>query len=174
VKRRIHLWAAAVFLFAAPVEAQQSAAGCASHAAFARLDFWVGEWDVFVGTQKDGDNVITKIESGCAITENWSAQGGGTGRSLFYVVPPDLRWRQVWVTGVALAPGGVKEKREVEVSSGAIRFQGTVSDTAGRSWLDRTTLTPNPDGSVRQHIEISTDNGTTWRTTFDAVYRRRR
>jgi hypothetical protein len=26
-------------------------------------------------------------------------------------------------------------------------------------------------GRVRQHIEISTDDGASWRTTFDAEYR---
>jgi hypothetical protein len=134
----------------------------------------VGEWDVFVGAQKVGENRIAKVEGGCAITEDWRPAGGGSGRSLFYVGPDDLMWRQVWVTAGALAPGGVKEKREVDADGAAVRFQGIISDTARRSWLDRTTLTPNADGSVRQHIEISTDSGSTWRTTFDAVYRRRR
>lgn len=172
--RRLRLAATILLTAHAAAQAQAPAASCGSLPAFARLDFWVGEWDVFVGTQKVGENSIVKVEGGCAITEAWTAEGGGTGRSLFYVGPEDLRWRQVWVTAGALAPGGVKEKREVDFKGAGIRFQGTVADTARRTWLDRTTLSPNADGSVRQHIEISTDNGTTWRTTFDAVYRKRR
>jgi hypothetical protein len=35
---------------------------------------------------------------------------------------------------------------------------------------DRTTSTRQPDGKVRQLIEVSIDTGQTWRTTFDAVY----
>ena len=42
----------------------------------------------------------------------------------------------------------------------------------GSSYLDRTTLSPLAGGEVRQHIEVSTDRGESWRTTFDAVYRR--
>ncbi|HEX9562904.1 MAG TPA: hypothetical protein VF981_02995 [Gemmatimonadaceae bacterium] len=153
--------------------AQAPAEKCAGHAAFTRLDFWLGDWVVFVGAQQVGENRIQKVQDGCAITEQWRAAGGGTGQSLFYVHPADLKWRQVWVTAGALSPGGVKEKQEADLVGPGMRFQGTVSDTAGRQWLDRTTLTPNPDGSVRQHIEISSDRGATWRTTFDATYKRR-
>ena len=90
-------------LVALPAAASTAPAAvtCASNPAFARLDFWVGEWEVFVGPQKVGDNRIAKVESGCAITEDWRPVGGGSGRSLFYVNPPDLTWRQVWVTAGA-------------------------------------------------------------------------
>lgn len=44
--------------------------------------------------------------------------------------------------------------------------------TGGRRCLDRTTLTPLPGGGLRQVIEISTDQGATWQTTFVAEYRR--
>jgi len=42
----------------------------------------------------------------------------------------------------------------------------------GHPTPDRTTLTPQADGTVRQIIEQSDDGGTSWRATFDAVYRR--
>ncbi|MGD8277921.1 MAG: hypothetical protein PVH00_07835, partial [Gemmatimonadota bacterium] len=74
-------------------------------------------------------------------------------------------------TGSALAPGGTKQKALVaRLEDGGVRFQGTITAADGRRWLDRTTLTPLPDRRVRQHIEISTDGGATWRTTFDAFY----
>jgi hypothetical protein len=38
-------------------------------------------------------------------------------------------------------------------------------------WLDRTTLKALVNGDVRQVIETSTDNGTTWKTGLDAIYR---
>jgi hypothetical protein len=41
---------------------------------------------------------------------------------------------------------------------------------SGEARLDRTTLAPEHDGSVRQKIEVSSDGGNTWRTTFDASY----
>jgi hypothetical protein len=37
---------------------------------------------------------------------------------------------------------------------------------------ERITWTPNSDGSVRQHWESSTDNGKSWQTGFDGLYRR--
>ena len=138
------------------------------------MDFWLGDWEVFVGDHKVGDDRVEKVQNGCAITEQWRAADGGTGQSLFTVEPASRRWHQAWVTGRALAPGGVKEKRLVErTPGGGLRFQGQVRDGAGNAWLDRTTLAPLPDGRVRQHIEVSTDEGVSWKTTFDAVYRRR-
>lgn len=53
-----------------------------------------------------------------------------------------------------------------------LRSQGTIRDTAGRAWLDRTTLTPLTDGTVRQRIETSVDDGVNWTTSFEAIYRR--
>lgn len=163
-----------------PVAAPRSPGGeagpspCGSEAVFAALDFWVGDWEVFVGPQKVGDDRVAKTLNGCAITESWTASNGGQGFSLFFVDPAGLRWKQVWVTGSALAPGGVKEKRLVEsVPGGGLRFQGTVRSTSGQEWLDRTTLAPLRDGTVSQRIEISKDDGATWEATFDAVYRRR-
>ncbi len=147
---------------------------CAEDAAFRALDFWVGEWVVRSNGTVVGTNRIDKIVGGCAITESWTAQGGGQGHSLFYYVPAQTQWRQVWVTQNPAAPGGVKEKRLIEtLAGGALRFQGEIPLATGGSYLDRTTLTPLDDGRVRQHIEISTDGGAIWRTTFDAIYERR-
>ena len=39
------------------------------------------------------------------------------------------------------------------------------------SQRERITWTPNADGSVRQHWETSTDDGKTWKTSFDGLYR---
>lgn len=142
-----------------------------------RLDFWIGEWNVYISddTGKEvlaGSNRIEKILDGCAITELWRSSRGGEGRSLFYFHPADERWKQVWVTARALAVGGLKEKAEVLAYEGpGIRFQGRVSLPDGSEVLDRTTLTPLEGGNVRQHIEYSSDGGTNWQTAFDAVYR---
>ncbi len=49
---------------------------------------------------------------------------------------------------------------------------GAISQPDFGDWLDRTTLKPVDNGAVRHIIEISSDNGNTWKTTFDAIYRR--
>lgn len=148
--------------------------GCAADQAYGILDFWVGEWEVFVGEQRVGSNRIEKILSGCAILEHWSAAGGDEGKSLFYYQPATGEWKQVWVTGAPSRPGGVKEKTLVErLPDGGVRFQGDIPIAGGGTYLDRTTLLPAGDGTVRQVIERSTDGGETWEVGFDALYRPR-
>lgn len=155
--------------------AQQQAAPCDALEEFHRLDFWIGEWDVRSGEQLVGTNTIEKILGGCAVMEHWRDATGSEGKSLFYHDPVAAIWKQVWVTDRATAPGGFKEKTMMPMpADGSVRFQGTVILADGRSVLDRTTLTPLPEGRVRQVIEISADQGATWQTRFDAVYSPRR
>lgn len=150
----------------------QDAPPCTDDPDFAALDFWVGEWTVWSGAERVGTNRIRKVQGGCAVEEHWESARGGTGQSLFYYLPATGEWKQVWVTPLApVAAGGVKEKVRVPGPDGAVRFQGVIRRADGTTYLDRTTLTPLPDGSVRQHIEISTDDGVSWRSTFDAEYR---
>ena len=156
-----------------PVAAQRpQIPPCSSRPVFGWLDFWVGDWRVLVGDQQVGTNRISKVLDGCAISEDWTDARGGTGRSLFYVSPDTQLWRQVWVTNTALATGGVKEKHFVaRYPDGSVRFQGELR-VDGQVVFDRTTLTPLPDGRVRQLIERSDDGGSTWTAGFDAMYLR--
>ena len=157
---------------AAAVKQAPAGAGCASLTTSTWLDFWIGEWTVTAGGQPIGTNVIERVLDGCAILEHWQDARGGTGKSLFYPDPPHGVWHQVWVTNRAANPGGVKEKRLVaRYDDGTVRFQGEVITPDGIV-LDRTTLTPRNDGTVRQLIEVSNDGGQTWRPSFDAIYTR--
>lgn len=143
---------------------------CNDNSAWQKLDFWVGDWDVFVGDRKVGTNRIEKILRGCAVWENWTNVFGREGKSLFYYNPVTEEWKQVWVTD----SGNMKEKTLIaEIDDGGVRFQGMLPQEDGSHILDRTTLTPLDDGTVRQLIEQSRDDGHTWKTTFDAIYRRR-
>ena len=154
------------------VSAQDDQPRCAESATYDALDFWIGEWDVYVGDRLVGSNRIESVLDGCAVLEHWSAEGGGDGKSLFFV-DYDGRWAQIWVTQWAMSAGGVKEKIMVDdPPEGSVRFQGVVRHPDAGVWLDRTTLTPLDDGTVRQLIEVSEDNGESWNPTFDAVYRR--
>jgi hypothetical protein len=172
--RQVFFVILAVIASAVPAAAQQPAAkACADDGAYGLLDFWLGDWVVYSGDDIAGENRIEKILGGCAVAEFWVGSGGGEGQSLFFV-DTDGRWQQVWVTELAANPGGVKQKSHVDEMTGdSVRFQGRISHPGLGSYLDRTTLTPNADGTVRQHIEVSTDGGETWKTTFDAVYVRR-
>jgi len=147
---------------------------CTADSAWRELDFWLGEWDVFAGGRRAGTNRVERILGGCALVEHWTDAAGRQGRSLFYYSPVTAEWKQVWVTAQAGSPGGLKEKVLVErLPGGALRFQGEIPLAGGGAYLDRTTLTPLPDGRVWQLIEVSRDRGRTWQTTFDAEYVRR-
>lgn len=152
----------------------QAPVQCEQNPAYHKLDFWVGEWDVFdfKSGQRDGANRIEKILKGCAISENWSeASDGSEGKSLFYVQRASGQWKQVWVED----SGGMKEKSLQDSYTGeGVRFQGEILHKNGGSHLDRTTLIPQSGGRVRQTIEISRDGGKTWETVYDAEYRRRK
>jgi hypothetical protein len=146
---------------------------CDSDPAYHKLDFWIGNWDVYDnhdGTL-NGNDIVEKIVGGCAIVENWKeADGGGEGKSLFYYQRARKQWKQVWVTDA----GPIKEKQLIEETKlGGVRFQGEILHPDGKSHLDRTTLTPLPSGRVHQVIEISRDGGKTWQNVFNADYRRR-
>jgi hypothetical protein len=155
------------------ITAPSTVSSCDSNPAYHKLDFWVGRWDVFNNGDgsKDGTNIIEKILQGCAIIENWHEVTGGEGKSLFYYQPVAKQWRQVWVTD----SGPMKEKKLIEeLKDGAVRFQGEIPHRDGSSHLDRTTLTPLPGDRVRQVIETSADGGKTWKTGYDAEYRRQK
>lgn len=157
-----------------PLAAQETPPSCLSTPALGWLDFWVGDWRVFAGGQEVGSNRIRKILDGCAVSEEWQDARGGRGNSLFYYLPGLSTWRQVWVTDRALLRGGVKEKTlESRSPEGALRFQGEIQMATGERYLDRTTLTPVSETEVHQLIEVSVDQGTTWRAVFDARYVRR-
>jgi hypothetical protein len=145
---------------------------CDQTSAYHRLDFWIGNWDVFdmKTGEKGGTNRIEKILKGCAIIENWTeASDGSEGKSLFYFQPAKGQWKQVWVTDI----GPMKEKIAQNSYTGeGIRFQGEIPHRDGTSHLDRTTLIPLSGGKVRQTIEISRDAGKSWEVVFDAEYRR--
>lgn len=142
-----------------------------SEAEYRRLDFWLGEWDVATpdGTP-DGTNELVQIAGRCAIEERWTDRDGSLGRSVFYFDRAADTWAQVWVTST----GAWKEKREVRGGpKGAVVFEGRVPRPGGGASLDRTTLTPLPDGRVRQVIAQSADDGATWRT-WEGVYTRKK
>jgi hypothetical protein len=148
---------------------------CASEPALARLDFWLGDWEVCSAGERVGRDRVGKILGGCAVSEEWTASDGSRGFSLFYWSASDRQWKQVWVTDRALLPGGLKEKHLIaRFADGGVRFQGEIALPDGRRILDRTTLRPAANGSVSQRIEISRDGGESWTASFDATYRRAR
>jgi hypothetical protein len=135
------------------------------------LDFWIGEWDVYVGNELAGRDTVEHILGGCGMTERWNGMGGpgDQGMSLFtYDARKDL-WSQTWVTDNSAVPGGIKVKVLRAHSPSSTTFQGEIEGKTGAVYYDRTILTALPGGRVRQQIQVSR-NGVDWRTGFDAIY----
>jgi len=138
----------------------------ADHRAF---DFWIGDWDVYAGTTMVAHSRIEKIV-GCAISETFDQTIGPGGKQIEYhgrsvssYVPADKGWRQFYVDS-----GGTAATLTGGIANGAMVFLSKSGPVTNRM-----TVRPNPDGSVRQSGEFSTDDGKTWKPAYDFTYRKR-
>ena len=165
----------AVALAAAPAPGQSlpgAAAKPCQSSEHRQFDFWVGHWEVFgPAGKKVGENTIELIADGCALLEQWTGNGGVTGKSLNIYDVVDRRWHQTWVdnSGTLLILAGQLVDRSMVMS-----MSGPSPTDAKATVLQRITWTPASDGSVRQLWELSSDAGKTWTVLFDGRYVRAR
>jgi hypothetical protein len=169
------LGSVALALAAAPVLGQSlpgpTAKPCES-GEHRQFDFWVGHWEVFgPAGKKVGENRIELIADGCALLEQWSGNGGVTGKSLNIYDAIDRRWHQTWVdnSGTLLMLAGQLIDRSMVMS-----MSGPSPTDPKTTVRQRITWTPASDGSVRQLWELSSDAGKTWTILFDGRYVRAR
>lgn len=183
---------AALLLLAAPalapslaLRAQQSAPAaapqgpppspCLTAERNRQFDFWIGTWDVYPSAApagrapRIGVNVITAIESGCALHESWTAARGGTGRSFNWYDTNLQSWRQLWID----QQGNTLDYTAGEYRDGAMRFTGWTRGPQGERVEQRLIFFNIHRDTVRQLFEASRDSGRTWQSTFDARYVRR-
>src|SRR3546814_11659443 len=94
--------------------------------------------------------------------------GGG---SLNGDEPPTGQWHQFWIGS---SPGRVEFIGGP--ANGAMVLTGYWRDFAGpgQHALVRQTFTAIDSDTVRQHGEASTDQGQTWQTRYDFIYRRKK
>ena len=152
-----------------PGQPQASTAPCRATEVSRNLDFWIGDWDVYVGNALGGRDLVERTLEGCAVTERWNGGSGDEGMSLFaYDARKDL-WTQTWVTNNSAVPGGIKMKVLRAHSPTSTTFQGEIEGKSGAVYYDRTILTALPGNRVHQEIQVSRD-GVAWRTGFDAIY----
>ncbi|MGE5179480.1 MAG: tetratricopeptide repeat protein [Bacteroidota bacterium] len=142
---------------------------CAHLAENRQLDFWVGEWEVRApeGTVS-GQSSITVENNDCWIHEHWKSAIAGTGESFNFYNPTTKTWHQTWVDD----QGEVAEF-DGTFRDGAMRLEGYRQGSEGIRIPARLTLTPRPDGTVRQLGENSADGGKTWTTLYDLTYARK-
>ncbi len=137
-----------------------------------QFDFWVGEWDVYPNgsEQMVARSSIQSLHNGCAIREQWMPLQGSGGSSLNNLDSDSGRWQQVWV-----GSGGGRVEFEGGLVGDAMVLNGYWANIngPGQHGLVRMTYTPDEEGSVRQHGEVSYDHGLSWADSFDFIYRPR-
>ena len=130
-----------------------------------QFDFWVGDWVVHNPKgQQVGTNRIEKVENGCAIQENWTSAGGGTGRSINFYEPVSKRWVQAW------AGGGTVLLLQGAFVGGKMILEGRSPGPSGAEVRDRITWSRLGGGKILQFWEQSADGGKTWTVAFDGTY----
>ncbi|HEX4953529.1 MAG TPA: tetratricopeptide repeat protein [Thermoanaerobaculia bacterium] len=135
-----------------------------------QFDFWLGEWEVYDNAHGtlSGSSRIEPLPGGCLIVENYVNLAGYAGRSMNFWDPQLGKWRQIWVDNsgtIMWFEGGLEGSDMV--------FEGDQFARNGDKQRTRMRFTPQPDGSVRQFIEGSTDGGKTWKVDFDGRYVRK-
>ena len=136
------------------------------------IGFWIGDWNVSdtASATPIAQSRIEWLYDGCAIKESFTQTVGpnnapidyrGTSYTAYDAL--DGVWRQFYLD-----------------SRGALsRFSGTLDQSTlvltarGGPVTNRMTVNAQPDGSVRQRGEFSTDDGATWNAGYDFTYRRR-
>ena len=133
-----------------------------------QFDFWVGAWDVYpTGTDRlVAHSLIERRYDGCAIRENWMPLRGQGGGSFSAWRPGTSSWRQTWVDS-----SGAWVEFTGGMDGEAMVLTGPWAGPNGGVGLVRMRYTRAANGAVRQHGQVSTDNGTTWTNSFDYTYR---
>ena len=162
----------ALTLYAQPAFAPP--ANACSDPEFRQLDFWLGEWNATWPAPAglpagSGTNHITKSYEGCVIEEHFDGRPGQhlMGHSVSVYHAPTKSWRQTWVDASNSRVdfvGGLVDGKMVLVGD----WKGV--NGPGKDAIIRMSYSKNPDGSVRQHGEQSTDFGVTWSNNFDFTY----
>ncbi len=132
-----------------------------------QFDFWIGDWQVYAGETLAGHNTIQPILDGCVLQESWRGAQGSAGSSLNFFDPQRGKWRQFWVWR-----NGSTLELEGERVDDRMILQGDSVGSDGQAVRNRITFYDNADGTVRQHWETSSDQGQTWKTAFDGLYRK--
>jgi hypothetical protein len=147
-----------------------------SKPAYRQFDFWIGEWEAFgKNGQKAGDSKVSLILDSCIILEEWTSatliQGlRYAGKSFNTYNASTKQWQQTWVDNVGGSNEyllGKYENNKIIYSSSPFPFN---KDTMAIRRMTFTNLSPV---KLRQHGEISKDNGASWVTEYDLEYRRK-
>jgi ketosteroid isomerase-like protein len=147
-----------------------------SNPVYRQFDFWIGEWEAFgVTGTKAGDSKISVILDSCVILEEWTSAGlqqglRYAGKSYNTYNNLTKQWQQTWVDNT----GSCTEYLEGSYSNGKIAFISRRFKFSKDSFaIRRLSFYKIADDKVRQHGEISKDEGKTYSTEYDLEYRKK-
>ena len=135
------------------------------------LDFLIGEWDIFNATGKPtGTAKVEAVLPGAALTEVRRSMDGSELKFWYFYSETDRAWKNIF----AGPTGAMRELLTKEkLPDGSVRMLGRFPNPNGTVSQSRFTYYKLPDGSVRRHLEVSDDDGATWKTIVDATYRKK-
>lgn len=169
VRPCLRMFLVAAFVGARPLAAQAAHTRPTCQAAeYRQLDFWVGDWDVTSHGHPAGKNLVTTEEAGCLVHEHWTGDEGDTGQSFNFYDRGDRKWHQVWVS----SSGNVLDLAGI-YAEGTLTYRGRSRRADGTVLEHRLSFHANPDGTVRQLWQTSSDGGATWSENFEGLYRKR-
>jgi hypothetical protein len=153
----------------APAQGSEKPCPCCTEN-YRQFDFWLGDWKTY-DPKGDlaGTNHIVLLHDQCVLQENWVSEGGGyTGTSYNFYDDASDQWTQIWVDNQG---GSLQLTGGMEGGSMVLKSDPSPQSEGG-SMLNQISWTPNEDGTVRQHWELSRDYGATWTTLFDGLYKK--
>ena len=110
------------------------------------------------------------------ILENWTAKGNvpNEGKSMNFVNPSTGKWEQLWI-----GSGGINQNNPQQFVNGtytddAMRFEFEQITPQGSKQVGRFIFFNEGPDQVRQFNEVSSDEGKTWTTVYDFVYKRKK
>lgn len=147
-----------------------------SNPVYRQFDFWIGEWEAFGSNgSKAGDSRISVLLDSCVILEEWTSAGlqqglRYAGKSYNTYNSLTKQWQQTWVDNT----GSSTEYLEGSYSSGKIVFISRPFTFKKDSFaIRRLSFYKISDDRVRQHGEISKDEGKNYSTEYDLEYRKK-
>jgi hypothetical protein len=145
---------------------------CSTNPVYRQFDFWIGDWEVYgLNDKKAGDSKIERILDSCVILENWKSAGGPySGKSFNTYNAMTKQWQQIWVDNVGGSTEFLEGKYEDQKMIFRTKPYPVSKDTMAIRRLSFYNLSAD---KVRQHGEISKDNGANWKTEYDLEYRRK-
>jgi hypothetical protein len=137
-------------------------------AEYKAFDFALGHFRMTAhGGPLAGHLRMTPMLLRCAVRGHWRGAIAGRGEVTTWYDRFQQRWHQLYINDDGhplMMSGGVQD--------GALVFTGVNTFFDGRVGLHRMSWSPLPGGGLRQHWELSMDDGKTWETLIDARGRR--